>query len=63
MVVESRRYDLRASFFRSHDRPGIWIHDVAVDPGEVIRETVTFASGRLLVRAYDDSGAELVGDN
>ncbi len=63
VVLESGRYDVRASFFRSHDQPDIWLRDLALEPGQTITETVTFPSGRLLVRAYDGTGAELLGDN
>lgn len=63
VLLESGRYDVRASFFRSHDRPDIWMPDIMVGPGQVVRRTATFASGSLLVRAYDGTGAELMGDN
>jgi hypothetical protein len=63
VVLEGGRYDIRASFFRSHDRPDIWMRDVVVKHGQVATRTATFASGKLLVRAHDSSGAELVGDN
>jgi hypothetical protein len=63
VVLESGHYDVRASFFRSHDQPDIWLRDLVLEPGQTITETVTFPSGRLLVRAYDGAGAELLGDN
>jgi len=34
-----------------------------VNPGETLEHTLSFPSGRLIVRAYDESGAELIGDN
>jgi hypothetical protein len=57
------RYDMRASFFRSGDKPDIWKRGLVVRTGQTLAENVSFPSGRLLVRAYDASGAELLGDN
>jgi hypothetical protein len=62
-VLEAGAYDVRAHFFRSHDQPDIWLRDVAVRSGQVTRHTVTFPAAELLLRAYDASGRELVGDN
>ncbi len=62
-VLESGRYDLRAHFFRSHDRPDIWVRGIDLEAGQVARKSVVFRSGRLLVRAYDAQGAELMGDD
>ena len=62
-LLEAGRYDLRANFFRSHDRPELWRRDVVLEAGKTVAETLTFPSGRLLVRAYDPGGRELVGDN
>lgn len=62
-ILQSGRYDLRANFFRSHDQPNIWLRNMVVKAGRVLRETVTFPTGKLLVRAYDASGTELLGDN
>ena len=61
-VLESGRYDVRAHFFRSHDRPDIWVRDIDLEAGQVARKSVVFRSGRLLVRAYDARGRELMGD-
>ncbi len=63
VTLESGRYDVRASFFRSHDQPDLWVRNLFLGPGKVITRTLYFASGRLVVRAYDNSGSELVGDN
>ena len=62
-VLANGRYDVRVSFFRSHDRPDIWMRDLVVHPGQVVKRTVAFPSGKLLVRAYDAGGSELIGDN
>ena len=63
VTLESGRYDVRASFFRSHDQPDLWIRNLFLGPGKIVKRTLYFASGRLVVRAYDNSGSELVGDN
>ena len=63
VVLESGRYDVRVNHYRSHDRPDIWIRDLFVPPGGRVSRTAVFASGKLLVRAYDAAGTELVGDN
>lgn len=62
-ILESGRYDVRAHFFRSHDRPNIWRRNITVTAGEVETLRVAFSSGKLLVRAYEDAGTELLGDN
>ncbi len=62
-VLESGRYDLRVHFFRSHDRPDIWVRGIDLEAGQIVRQSVVFPSGRLLVRAYDAAGAELIGDD
>ncbi len=61
-VLGSGRYDLRVSFHRSHDRPDIWIRGLELGPGQRIVKRVAFASGHLLVRAFDLAGNELIGD-
>lgn len=63
VVLGSGRYDVRVNYFRSHDRPDIWIRDLDVTAGEEVTRSVAFASGKLLIRAYDEAGVELVGDN
>ena len=62
-ILSSGRYDVRASFYRSHDRPSLWVRGVELEAGGTVRETVSFPSGRLLIRAFDGRGEELVGDN
>ena len=62
-ILEGGRYDVRALFFRSHDQPDIWIRDLEIETGETSSRTVAFPSGKLLVRAYDETGVELIGDN
>lgn len=62
-ILESGRYDMRALFFRANDQPDIWRRDFAVNPGATVEHKVSFPSGKLLVRAYDHTGAELIGDN
>ena len=62
-TLSSGRNDIRASFYRSHDRPSLWLRGVELEAGGTVRETVSFPSGRLLVRAFDGQGEELVGDN
>lgn len=62
-TLESGVYVIRGEFFRSHDRPSIWLRDVEIQPGEVVHKTIEFPSGKILVRAYDGDGKELVGDN
>ena len=63
VILESGRYDLRASFFRSLDQPDIWRRGLLVEAGKLVRRTLYFPSGKLLVRAYDSAGEELMGDN
>ncbi len=62
VVLEAGRYDARVHFYRSHDRPDLWLRDLRVTAGERIERSVTFASGRLIVRARDTAGEELLGD-
>jgi hypothetical protein len=62
-VLESRSYDVRVHFFRSHDRPDEWIREVRVEAGQRVRHSVTFPSGRLLVRAFAADRNELIGDD
>jgi hypothetical protein len=63
VVLEAGRYDLRAHFFRSHDQPDIWVRGIDLHAGQIAQQSVVFASGRLLVRAYDAGGRELMGDD
>ena len=63
VTLQSGHYDVRASFFRSNDQPDIWLRDLQLKPGKTARRTLYFPSGKLLVRAYDRTGTELVGDN
>ena len=44
-------------------QPDIWIRDLEIEAGETRRRTVAFPSGKLLIRAYDETGVELIGDN
>lgn len=62
-VLESGTYDVRARFYRSHDQPDIWLRNLTVNPGETLQHSVSFRSGKLLVRAYDQHGTELFGDS
>ena len=62
-VLEAGSYDVRVSYLRSDDQPDLWLRSVEVEPGGVATRTASFASGRLLVRAYAGDGSELVGDN
>jgi len=62
-ILESGVYDVRAQFFRSHDRPDKWLRDISIRPGETVQRTVTFSSGWLAVQVYDTEGNELIGDN
>ena len=62
VVLAVGRYDARVNFFRSQDRPDIWIRDLRVTSGKQITRTVEFPSGQLLVRAFDAAGLELIGD-
>ena len=62
-VLESGAYDVRVHFFRSHDQPDAWFRQIAVEAGKLMQYTATFASGRLLVRAYDADRRELIGDD
>ena len=61
-VLSSGQYDLRVNFFRSHDKPDLWIRDLSLPVNAVVSRTVEFPSGKLLLRAYDSSGNELIGD-
>jgi len=61
-VLTSGRYDLRVNFFRSHDKPDLWIRDLSLPVNALISKTVEFPSGQLLLRAYDAAGNELIGD-
>ena len=61
-VLTSGRYDLRINFFRSQDQPDLWIRDISLPVNALISKTVEFPSGKLLLRAYDASGNELIGD-
>jgi len=63
VVLASGRYDVRVNYFRSHDRPDLWIRDLVIPAGGQVSRTAIFTSGKLLVRAYDTAGAELLGDN
>ena len=63
VVLASGTYDVRAQFFRSADRPEIWRPRIVVSPGKTFSETIRFQSGRVLIRAYEPGGNELVGDN
>ena len=63
VTLSSGTYDVRANFFRSHDQPDIWIPRLKLETGQTVSRRVTFESGRLLVRAYDQHGNELIGDN
>jgi hypothetical protein len=63
VILEGGQYDIRGHFFRSDDRPDIWIRGLSVTAGQTVSRTLSFSSGRLLLRAYDHSGAELIGDN
>ena len=62
-VLNSGHYDVRVNFFRSHDRPDIWLRNLEVLAGQRLEPTVLFPSGRLLIRAFDEAGNELIGDN
>ena len=62
-VLEASSYDVRVSYLRSDDQPDLWLRSIEVEPGEIATRTASFASGRLLVRAYGGDGAELIGDN
>jgi hypothetical protein len=62
-VLESGSYDVRAHYFRSHDQEDTWLRDIAVKPGEPTTRSITFPSAELLVRVYDETGSELLGDN
>jgi hypothetical protein len=62
-VLESGVYDIRVHFFRSHDQPDAWFRQIAIEAGRLVKYTATFASGRLLVRAYDADRRELIGDD
>ena len=62
VVLTAGTYDLRAQFFRSHDQPDVWRRGIEIRAGQTVGETIQFASGRVLLRAYDAAGAELVGD-
>lgn len=63
VVLERGSYDVRAHFFRSTDQPSAWLRGLRLGAGETVRETIRFDSGRLLVRALDERGEEIVGDN
>src|SRR5437867_4224111 len=41
-VLAERRYDVRASFVRSHDPPDLWRRDLVVKAGQVLQETIGF---------------------
>jgi hypothetical protein len=62
VVLAAGLYDVRVNFFRSQDRPDIWIRDLRVSSGKQITRGVEFPSGQLLVRAFDAAGLELIGD-
>jgi hypothetical protein len=62
-ILEGGSYDVRVHFFRSHDQPNAWFRGVAVEAGAQVQYTATFRSGRLLVRALDADGQELIGDD
>jgi hypothetical protein len=63
VVLSAGRYDVRVNFFRSHDRPDLWLRDLDLPPGATRVEQLNFPSGKLLVRASDSEGKELTGDN
>lgn len=62
-ILAAGTYDVRVHFDRSHDQPNVWLRDVVVEPGEIANRTAVFPSGKLLVRAYERDGHELIGDN
>ncbi len=63
VVLSTGTYDLRASYFRSADQPDLWLRGVKLKPGEERHVPFDFPSGKLIVRAFDDAGEELIGDN
>jgi hypothetical protein len=63
VTLSQGHYDVRGQFLRSHDHPDIWRRGLQVRPGGATKEALSFASGTLLVRCYDDRGKELLGDN
>ncbi len=63
VVLSAGTYDLRASYFRSADRPDVWLRGVQLAPGEQRHVPFSFSSGTLIVRVFDDAGEELIGDN
>ena len=62
-LLSSGRYDIRVHYERSHDQPDIWLNSLVLDPGASVTRQVAFESGRVLIRAYDEEGLELIGDN
>ena len=63
VLISAGSYDLRASFFRSADQPDLWLRNVKLAAGEDRLFPFRFRSGKLIVRAFDDSGEELIGDS
>ncbi len=63
VVLSAARYDVRAHFFRSHDQPDIWKRGIEIRAGATLEDNVLFPSGMLLIRAFTQDSAELIGDN
>lgn len=62
-LLQEGVYDVRVSYLRAHDQPDEWVRGLRVAAGKTEVRAITFSSGRLLTRAYDGSGVELVGDD
>jgi len=62
-LLQEGLYDVRVHYVRAHDQPDRWLRSLTVTAGKTVARTVRFSSGRLLTRAYDGAGRELVGDD
>lgn len=63
VVLSAGTYDLRANYFRSADQPDVWLRGVDLVAGEQRHVPFSFPSGSLIVRAFDATGEELLGDS
>jgi hypothetical protein len=63
LILSVGRYDLRAAFVRSHDRPDAWRRGIEIRAGSTSTITFTFDSGSLLMEAEASDGSPLIGDN
>ena len=60
--LSAGQYDVRASLFRSADRPEVWLRGIDVVANETLELQTTFDVGNVVVRVMDERGREHTGD-